>query len=79
MAGDNIFNHSNIFFTMDGTVIGVAQTLIEGLSLLFGSYFVFNIVYEAEAQVTLEFFQRQVNNITWYFQLFKIISMSYRY
>lgn len=43
---------------MDKQMLGTADTLLEGIQLLFAAYYVFNLEYEAEAQVTLEFFQR---------------------
>ena len=39
-------------------VVGTADNLLAGIGMLFASYFVFNLEYDAEAQVTLEFIQR---------------------
>lgn len=58
LAGDSIFTEEQIYFTMDGQLLGTANGLIQGVAMLFASYFVFNLNYAPEAQVTLEFIQR---------------------
>ena len=57
-AGESIFKWERIFFSMDCQVLSAASDLVEGFGLLFASYYVFNLVYEAKAQITLEFIQR---------------------
>ena len=58
ISGRTILKPSKIFLTSDGTVLGTAANIEEGIALLFSSYYVFNLEYAAQAQVTLEFFQR---------------------
>ncbi|XP_052127563.1 uncharacterized protein LOC127750308 [Frankliniella occidentalis] len=58
IAGSKILKYSRIYFTVDGDVAGTADTLLEGIALLFGAYFVLNLNYDANAQITLEFIQR---------------------
>lgn len=43
---------------MDGFVHGTAQSMVEAVGLLFSAYYVFNLNYAPEAQVSLEFMQR---------------------
>lgn len=54
----DLYNPTKIFFSADGTLLGTAENLLEGLELLFCSYFVLNLVYAPKIQITLEFIQR---------------------
>ena len=50
---------SRFMLVIDGKVVHQNITgFIQALSMLFASYFVFNIEYPAEATCTLEFIQR---------------------
>lgn len=39
-------------------VVGPHQNIVAGMAVLFSSYYVFNLVYQEEASITLEFIQR---------------------
>lgn len=56
--GDTIFKPEKIFFSMDGFVNGTAKTMFEAVGLLFTSYYVFNLNYAPQVQISLEFVQR---------------------
>lgn len=56
--GTTIFTEGQVYFSMDRQLLGTADGFIEGIAMLFASYFVFNLEYAAEAQITLEFLQR---------------------
>lgn len=58
ISGPKVLKPVRTFFTSDGTVLGTAANVEQGLSMLFTAYFVFNLEYAAQCQVTLEFFQR---------------------
>lgn len=60
LGGKDIFDTANkyIYFCMDGSVAGYADSIEDAFKMLFASYFVFNLMYAANAQITLEFIQR---------------------
>ncbi|XP_034255438.1 uncharacterized protein LOC117653702 [Thrips palmi] len=63
VAGDCIFKPHRLFMCMDGTVCGCPLSLLDGVCMLFAAYYVFNLQYDAKAQITLEFLQRCVMGI----------------